>query len=258
MFEKVAKAERRIPKAQELVDEHVAKVQAAEADVEKYEAEHEQFGTATDLETKQKELNMEIRAKKEKLKALNVDKRKMNEATRRHADAIKDFDANIAKEEAKIAAAAGGRREAVLGKLEQAKTAVAECEAQLDAIGAQKADAKENVTRLSAAGTQVGHEVEQAQQAVGQNEYSMGRARESMNNRFAAYGQGMPRALDEIQRVRWQGEVPLGPFGMHVRVRDPRWAPLLRQILGHQMFGFKVTDARDRAQLKSILERNHL
>lgn len=70
------------------------------------------------------------------------------------------------------------------------------------------------------------------------------------------YGQAMPTVLRAIASTRWRGEKPIGPLGMHVRLKDNRWASALRLGIGNQLGGFAVTDYQDRATLRKILDDN--
>ena len=65
----------------------------------------------------------------------------------------------------------------------------------------------------------------------------------------------MDAVLAEIGRSKWIGDKPVGPFGMFVKLKDPRWAEILRNQLGSIMSSFAVTNAKDRSQLSQILQR---
>jgi hypothetical protein len=55
--------------------------------------------------------------------------------------------------------------------------------------------------------------------------------------------------------MKWHGDVPVGPLGMHVKLKEMAWADLMRIQLGGLMSAFAVTDARDRPQLKRLLDQ---
>lgn len=68
----------------------------------------------------------------------------------------------------------------------------------------------------------------------------------------------MPAVLRLIASTRWKGDSPVGPLGLHVRLKENRWANALRLGLGHQLGGFAVTDYQDRGILRKILDENGL
>ncbi|KAJ7146572.1 hypothetical protein C8R44DRAFT_560497, partial [Mycena epipterygia] len=72
-------------------------------------------------------------------------------------------------------------------------------------------------------------------------------------DRYAAYGQNIQKVVEQINQTRWHGETPLGPFGIHVKLRDPKWAQLLRFQLQKLLCSFAITDAQDFLILKKIL-----
>lgn len=68
------------------------------------------------------------------------------------------------------------------------------------------------------------------------------------------YGPWMPQVLGMIQSTRWVGEKPIGPLGMHVKLKDKKWARVLRVGIGNFLGGFAVTNHQDRLTLKKILD----
>jgi len=72
----------------------------------------------------------------------------------------------------------------------------------------------------------------------------------------AIYGPGVPDVLRVIDSTRWVGINPVGPLGMHVRLKDQKWATVLRIGLGYLMGGFAVTNMQDCKTLRIILNEN--
>jgi len=86
------------------------------------------------------------------------------------------------------------------------------------------------------------HQLEQVEQAE--------------KNRYAVYGPNMVHVLREIQQARWFGETPVGPLGVHIKVRDAqKWGELLSVQLGNLLTAFAVTHPRDRPALKQLLDK---
>jgi len=54
--------------------------------------------------------------------------------------------------------------------------------------------------------------------------------------------------------MKWHGDVPIGPLGVHVKAREPeKWGEVLRVQLGVYLTTFAVTDARDREGVRRVL-----
>ena len=75
-------------------------------------------------------------------------------------------------------------------------------------------------------------------------------------NKLAPFGRNMEQVLAEIGRARWYGQTPVGPLGRFVRVREAKWAPVMRVRLGNLMSAFAITDSRDRKNLDQILRKH--
>lgn len=87
-------------------------------------------------------------------------------------------------------------------------------------------------------------------------EHMIARFRDVSRNRITAYGPTMPRVLEAIRRERRWKDKPLGPIGLHIRLRDMRWAPLVEAVLGDVLNAFCVTNHADRELLSTILRQN--
>jgi chromosome segregation ATPase len=73
-------------------------------------------------------------------------------------------------------------------------------------------------------------------------------------NKLHSFGNRIPEVLQLIQREQWRGEMPVGPLGMFVEVKDQQWAHLMRLALGGLMSSWAVSDVGDRGRLNRILE----
>lgn len=70
----------------------------------------------------------------------------------------------------------------------------------------------------------------------------------------------MPKTVNEIRRrVTEFQDPPIGPLGMHVKLRDAKdeeWVPVLEKLFGRNLNAFLVTNFDDRKKLSAILEQN--
>jgi hypothetical protein len=96
-----------------------------------------------------------------------------------------------------------------------------------------------------------------AQGRIMECEQMIERCVQQEKNSLAAYGRDIKGVLERIEKMRWLGDLPLGPLGVNVKVKEPeKWAELLRGQLGKYLTAFAITDARDRPQLKKVLEQS--
>ena len=168
---------------------------------------------------------------------------------------IKEVDRQIEAEAKRMATHTIERRERARAKSEEAKKAVEDAEARLKSLEDQfreKDEAADDVRREMDR-FQASHD--QARSRMRECESQIKVARDSEKNVLAPYGTGMEMVIKEVQNMRWHGQKPLGPLGRFVKLKDHKWADVLRANLSGTMVSWAVTDAKDRAPLKALLER---
>ncbi|CCU99378.1 unnamed protein product [Malassezia sympodialis ATCC 42132] len=84
------------------------------------------------------------------------------------------------------------------------------------------------------------------------------RCRDAERDRITAFGgPDMPRVMAAIDRETQWRDKPIGPLGMHIRLTDLTWAPLVESVLADPLNAFIVTNHDDRARLARILRACH-
>lgn len=170
---------------------------------------------------------------------------------------IKGYEERIAQETRRLEVNTQAKREETNLKLQTAKDKVTAAEVHLKELENRL---REKTAEKDATGKD-GMEAEQAMKAA-QNRVDncnamIQKAKEQEQNNLAPYGKDIKRVLAQIERMQWQGQMPVGPLGVYVKVKEPqKWAPLLRSQLGGYMTAFACTDARDRPQLKRLLHES--
>ena len=78
-------------------------------------------------------------------------------------------------------------------------------------------------------------------------------------DRLLAYGRDMPRVIQAIKEYekqgKWKGATPIGPFGLHVRVKDKKYTSIVETLLGSSLSGLGVDNQQDLRLLSSILKK---
>jgi len=160
----------------------------------------------------------------------------------------------IAEESAKTEAATQGKREEVHRKLQQAKEDVTSAESYKSDICQQKRQKQGELDGYTAVGNDAVAKLNKLKDDIQQAEHRLEGFLQQEKDNLAPYGNNIKAVLAEIGKKKWYGEV-LGPLGMYVRVKDQKWAPILRMQLGNHMYSFNVTDGRDLPQLKELFRR---
>ena len=75
--------------------------------------------------------------------------------------------------------------------------------------------------------------------------------------RLNRYGQNLQAVYAEIDKFRWQGGKPIGPLGLHVKVKpgEEKYIKVIESAMGINFVSWAVTTASDRAQLMQIFKR---
>ncbi|KAJ1674436.1 Structural maintenance of chromosomes protein 6, partial [Spiromyces aspiralis] len=195
----------------------------------------------------------EIRRELTNLKAIEED---MNREAGIQRQVLDDLERRIEEAKARLAAdqdeETRRRREkmANLGdKIKSSQDHIRECEA------AQR-ELSERRGRLVSAANEQDQRRQRVQREISESQKALARLRQQRQNTLAAFGEGVPEVVSEIERTRWKGMKPLGPFGRYVKLRDSRWAQILETLLDKQLNAFLVETHEDRRQLDAIMRRH--
>lgn len=170
---------------------------------------------------------------------------------------IADLDAQITAENLRMAAHSQAKHEETQARLESARTALSTAEAALLDIQTQVRDQHASNESFKTAGMAAERELAAVKGQIDDCQGMIGRSMDAQKNSLIPYGKGIREVLERIKAMRWSGDSPLGPLGMFVKAKDPKtWGELLRNQLGGYLTAFAVTDARDRVELKKLLERS--
>jgi structural maintenance of chromosomes protein 6 len=183
----------------------------------------------------------------------------MNETIGNHNRTIATIHEHIAKENSRLEEFSQGKQEESLHMLEEAREAYKAAEAEIASMDeerlrliAEQDAAKAKFTALEQDLNKPGGIKSQIEAATRQLQL----IDQTERTKLAPFGQNLDKVLTEIPKMRWHGQPPVGPLGQFVKVRDARWAPLLRVRLGSGMSIFAITDPRDRGQLNDLLKHH--
>jgi structural maintenance of chromosomes protein 6 len=186
---------------------------------------------------------------------LQAEEKKMDSSLKATKNMITDYETQIASETKKLEVHTQEKREETNRKLEQAKEAVASAEAHLHEICEKKRQKQAGMDSARAEKESAEQAIKAAKTTIDQCNQTIQNFKKQEGDALAKYGQNMRSVLADIGRMKWHGEV-IGPFGMHVKVKEPeKWGDLMRSMLGGAMTSFAITETRDMAQLKELFKR---
>ncbi|KAF9649912.1 P-loop containing nucleoside triphosphate hydrolase protein [Thelephora ganbajun] len=251
----LGKARARLPK----VDEAIRKAEEQAADcnerIERLEHEHEQMGDVNHIRTQRNEAKEKMHKVRQEIEEFSNDQKLINGNIKTEKANIRAVERQIEAETKRTATHTTERRERARAKLEDAKKAIESAEARLKSLEDQAREKEAAANDVRREGEDFQASRDRARNRVQECEAQIKVARDSEKNALAPYGTGMEAVIREVQNMRWHGQRPLGPLGRFVKLKDPQWADVLRVNLSGTMVSWAVTDARDRAPLKALLER---
>jgi chromosome segregation ATPase len=169
---------------------------------------------------------------------------------------IKDYEEKIAEEARRLEAHTQAKRDEINRRLDTAKEAVAEADRQHKDVIDQKRNKLLERDDLKSKGLAAEGKRQQRQERITECQTMINNCKEQEKNSLAPYGVDIKGVLHSISKAHWHGDTPIGPLGLYVKLEDRKWAQLLRAQLGKLMMSFACTDARDRPQLKKILDQS--
>ncbi|KAF7364992.1 p-loop containing nucleoside triphosphate hydrolase protein [Mycena venus] len=254
--EDAARQARRLPKIREGLKTAQDALAADDDTVMGLEHELDALGERKDLQDQKAKISNEIKENKAQVSGYNNEIKKVNGEIKIQNKQIDDYKAAIAKETERLEKASESKREETQGKLAGARADVTAAEEALQAVRDQLSAVDTDLKRYRNAGGAMEAKQKELRDAVTECDNSINSCLKADTDRYAAYGSNIQRVVEQIGKTRWHGEKPLGPLGVHVKVKDPKWGDLLRFQLNQVLTSFAVTDTRDLPVLKKILAEN--
>ncbi|KAH7097691.1 P-loop containing nucleoside triphosphate hydrolase protein [Auriculariales sp. MPI-PUGE-AT-0066] len=188
---------------------------------------------------------------------LKTDKTKANNDMKGQGKVMADLQRQIDAERAKLEASTQGVVARIQADIDAKKEQLA---ALADDLAAREAAAREMQTaaeRVAVEGREFDAQRTRMQEDIARVDSGLSGARQASLNVMSQFGAGTTKVLAEIARRQWHGRV-LGPLGQYVKVRPAarQYAQVLRNVLGHTLRAFALSDARDLIQLREVMFRN--
>jgi structural maintenance of chromosomes protein 6 len=190
--------------------------------------------------------------------SLQNDEKQMHTSLQGVKASMADYEARIAEEARRMEAHTQAKREETMRKLENARAEVDLADAQVKEIVARDEAKRADNEAIKEKGTQEETIKTRAEQRIVEIQEMMKQCKKQQDNAFIPYGKNIKELVEQIGKLQWHGEKPLGPLGLYVQVKEPElWAAdLLRSQLVQYLTAFAITDARDRPQLKRLLDQS--
>jgi chromosome segregation ATPase len=166
---------------------------------------------------------------------------------------IKQYEADLAAERAKLERSTDSERKVILDEI--AKLTDQQGKVSID-IARARNEAKEFEDAYRAANDDLQRLKEEIRTAESEASKCQGRIshlRQSKSNPMSNYGQGVPqleRLIQQNQRS-WIKQ-PVGPLGAHVELKDPRYSTVLESFFNQTLNAYVVTNEQDKALMQKL------
>ncbi|KAK0235306.1 P-loop containing nucleoside triphosphate hydrolase protein [Armillaria nabsnona] len=253
----VAELKARQTQIQQKLQDAQANFDAETAAVTRYEEEITAMGDVKDLTATKEELSNELRSNKRLLRDMLSEEREMQTAHSAAKVAMESIQKQITDETRRLEADTQAKRDESQRRLDEARSLLLIAEEAVAPVVTSKSEIDSHIQALKGQITTAEASVRNASEGIARCQEMVRNCELQEKNQYAAYGRNIPHILEQIKRMRWKGDPPMGPLGIHVKVRDPqKWADLLRRQLRGLLVAWAVTDGADLFQLRKLLNEN--
>ncbi|KAF9906997.1 Structural maintenance of chromosomes protein 6 [Linnemannia zychae] len=219
----------------------------------------EQTNSTAPYQEEKRELELSMRAKREEMKTLQDEERTVNDEIKVLKDRIRGYEQTIEQELRKLQSNGIPRKAEIENNIKQLEDEMGDAKRRY-------AEAKENLALLEQKCEDLGSRLDQARSSVSrarmdraENNKRVAEIMGQKQNALKAFGHTIPEVLRDIdvvtQQKGWMGEVPTGPLGRHVKLKEQDFKDIIEAVLSPVLNAFAVTHDRDRSTLLRILRK---
>ncbi|CAH7690120.1 hypothetical protein PPACK8108_LOCUS25366 [Phakopsora pachyrhizi] len=207
------------------------------------------------LESRRVDLNRTIKQMSDQIKSLNAEIRETNATVTRLDGQIHAQQKEIDAENAKSLRNTTSSRQQSIDRVKELRIEIETIEGSLkdiqDSLGRINESGREANMRCKA----VDADLQSIDKEIRQLHNTIQQTENAQSNRLHAYGQNAQKLRQAIDNERSWSEIPLGPLGMHIQLKENIWAPVLEIALGTSLNSYLVTNRNDEQKLRSLMSR---
>ncbi|KLT43062.1 P-loop containing nucleoside triphosphate hydrolase protein [Cutaneotrichosporon oleaginosum] len=262
--------ERDIETVRQFANELQAKIDMLETKLEEIDAAQEKAKSDVTVIREEiakfvednRQTQQEMSAKKKKLQEARTALQAAKASVKECKGEIMSRDEEIAEMEEKLAAAQ--REQAgemnpeqvkLLAQLEKADAQKSGLQRQLPQSERAVATAKAELDEATKALSDIQLEATEAERQYSEAKRSLDNLQARRTDRLAPYGRNLRWVMQAIEAAQWKHSKPIGPLGLHVKLKDPVYRNCLSNMLGSSLCSFAVRDPADQNTLQRIFEQ---
>ncbi|KAF7883857.1 hypothetical protein EAF00_011169 [Botryotinia globosa] len=250
----VVETQRKIEEKEKIVDEKDRAYQTLDASVERASEKARILGEElVPIKDEEQEAKSKAEEADSEVKKLHQEHKESKLELETAKQKARTIQGEIDAEQKRIEDANGGSLNRKFTEIESAKTEASQARAEFER---SHGETQGLVERSQSAKTAL--EREQGPLAAKRKEVEScrNRLREMQNerpDRIRIFDQKMPELLRRIEQDQGFLQKPVGPIGLHVKLRDPKWSDILEVTFGNALNSFAVTNKADQNRLQKII-----
>ncbi|KAJ1920322.1 Structural maintenance of chromosomes protein 6 [Mycoemilia scoparia] len=186
------------------------------------------------------------------LKAIEED---MNRDARYHRTVLDDLEKKIAEAKKRLEMDQENETKRIQKEMDEIGEVITEFQNSVRSYEESQSQLENRRLTLQSARNNAEQRRYQVVKEISSCKEDINRLKKQQTNMLAAFGEGVPEVVAEIERQNWKGPKPLGPLGRYVKLRDSSWAAILETLLDRGLNAFMVQSHDDRRKLDSIMQQ---
>lgn len=250
----VSEIQQKVEEKERIVSEKDQAYQALDASVDRaIEKEKALTDELAPIQEEEREAKSKAEDADSEIKRLHQEHRESQGELKQARAKVQTIQGDIDAEQQRIEDANGGSLARKFAEIDAAKTEASQAKAEFD-----RSHDKMNGLMEKSQVFRSALEQEQGPWAAKKRDVDncRNRLREMQNERpdpMRGFDQRMPELLRKIQQDRGFFQKPVGPVGLHLKLRDPKWSDILEVTFGSTLNGFIVTNKRDQVKLAKMI-----
>lgn len=192
---------------------------------------------------------MDRRLRRAKTEVMSVD----NDIRFKQRNA-KDLEESIAQARLSVEQQSQAKDASIERAISEAHERHAEAKRQLDEVHRQEDDLRRQTEAAQGEEQGARAAVNNLDGAIREADQNLRSAQQSDGSRILDFGQNMPRLAQMLQQHATKfSKPPVGPIGMHIKLKDATWALPMEEHFGATLGGYVVANMKDRAILDKMM-----
>ncbi|KAK8084581.1 DNA repair protein Rad18 [Apiospora hydei] len=207
------------------------------------------------FEEKHAEADAKFRAAKGEIEELHVQERELRSQAKQAKHSVDDKKEKIKEEERQLEEVNGGAAAEAERAVDEAKKAQEDADNNLNDHKDAEPSLREEMIKAEEQVAEASKLVEQKRKEVNAAEGRLRQLSQSRIDSLAGYEPHMAQLLKNIENDRGFQDQPIGPLGLHIKLKKPDWTFILEKVLNDPLNGFIVTNPHDQKRLIEHMRR---